>query len=258
MARKTQIVNDQYYHIYNRGVDKRRIFMEDKHYYRFIHGLYEFNDSDTINNLNWRFNNNYGFPKPIVEKKKRKRLVDILCFCLMPTHFHLILKQLIDKGISKFMQKLGAGYANYFNEVQKRTGAFFEGRFKSILIENDEYLMSLSRYIHLNCVDLVEPKWHETGIKNLEAAKQFLENYKWSSYLDYIGKKNVPSVINPEFILSYFKGKKEYCKFTNDWMESDMCRNSRRPIQGHPACGADLERFHKIIERKLPSPVSNV
>lgn len=221
MMRKTQFVNDQYYHIYNRGVDKRKIFLEDKYYHRFIHDLYELNDLDVITNLNWRFNTGYGSPAPIVSKK-RKRLVEIVCFCLMPNHFHLILKQLIEKGISKFMQKLGTGYVNYFNEKQKRTGVLFEGRFKSILIENDEYLMHLSRYIHLNCVDLVEPKWCEIGIKNLEAAKQFLERYKWSSYLDYIGKKNVPSVIDTEFILGYFKGKKECRDFTNDWMGNDI------------------------------------
>ncbi|MBU1913181.1 MAG: transposase, partial [Candidatus Omnitrophica bacterium] len=141
---------------------------------------------------------------------------------LMPTHFHLILKQLIDKGISKFMHKLGTGYVNYFNEEQKRTGALFEGRFKSILIENDEYLMHLSRYIHLNCIDLVEPKWKENGIKNWENASEFLRNYKWSSYLDYIGRDNVPSVIDNEFLLGYFDNKKEYSQFVVNWMHDDI------------------------------------
>lgn len=231
MTRKTHFANDHYYHIYNRGVDKRRIFLENKQYYRFIHDLYEFNDSDAVTNLSWRLHYyrsresivDYRFPTSIVPMvKKRKELVEIVCFCLMPNHFHLILKQLIEKGISKFMHKLGTGYANYFNEVQKRTGALFEGRFKSILIENDEYLMHLSRYIHLNCIDLIEPEWKEEGIKDLKAANRFLEAYKWSSYLDYIGKRNMPSVINTDFLLDYFGNNGEYRCFTTSWLQGDV------------------------------------
>jgi len=223
MTRKTQFANDQYYHIYNRGVDKRQIFLQDKYYHRFIHDLYEFNDLNIVTNVNWRFNDiqHYGSPAPIV-KKERKRLVDIVCFCLMPNHFHLILKQLIDNGISKFMHKLGTGYVNYFNEVQDRTGVLFEGRFKSILIENDEYLMHLSRYIHLNCIDLIDPKWKENGIKKWGNANEFLGSYKWSSYLDYIGKDNVPSVISNEFLLGYFDNRKAYSQFVVNWMHDDM------------------------------------
>ena len=232
MTRKTQFANDQYYHIYNRGVDKRQIFLQHKHYHRFIHDLYEFNDLNAVTNVNRRFSTTDGSPTPIsstidgsrasISIKKRERLVEIVCFCLMPTHFHLILKQLIDKGISKFMHKLGTGYVNYFNGEQKRTGTLFEGRFKSILIENDEYLMHLSRYIHLNCIDLIEPKWKENGIKNWENAVEFLRNYKWSSYLDYIGRDNVPSVIDNEFLLGYFDNKKEYSQFVVNWMHDDI------------------------------------
>jgi len=141
----------------------------------------------------------------------------------MPNHFHLILKQLVEKGISKFMQKLGTGYANYFNEKQERTGALFEGRFKSILIEDHGYLKHLSRYIHLNCIDLIEPNWKENGIEDWEAANEFLNNYKWSSYLDYIGKKNVPSVINTSLLLDYFrKNKEEYRRFTVSYLRDDV------------------------------------
>jgi len=232
MTRKTQFANDQYYHIYNRGVDKRQIFLQHKHYYRFIHDLYEFNDLNVAIEVRLPIGSrtsidHHGSLTPVgsrasISRKKRERLVEIVCFCLMPTHFHLILKQLIDKGISKFMHKLGTGYVNYFNGEQKRTGTLFEGRFKSILIENDEYLMHLSRYIHLNCIDLIEPKWKENGIKNWENAVEFLRNYKWSSYLDYIGRDNVPSVIDNEFLLGYFDNKKEYSQFVVNWMHDDI------------------------------------
>ncbi|MBU4342669.1 MAG: transposase [Candidatus Omnitrophica bacterium] len=219
MLRKTQFANDHYYHIYNRGVDKRKIFLENKHYYRFIQGLYEFNDLDVVTNVNWRLFN-YGSPAPIV--KKRKRLVEIICFCLMPSHFHLILKQLVENGISKFMHKLGTGYANYFNEVQDRTGSLFEGRYKSILIEEDRYFVHLSRYIHLNCIGLIEPKWKECGIKDWEKVNKFLERYRWSSYLDYVEKSNMPSLVNTDFILNYFGSKEKYRQFTSGWLHDDI------------------------------------
>ncbi len=216
--RKVQFANGYYYHVYNRGVDKRKIFLGRQHYYRFLHGLYEFNNQKATINFNWRFN--YQSPASIVEKG-RELLVDIICFSLMSNHFHLILRQVTEGGISKFMQKLGTGYAKYFNQTYQRTGALFEGRFKAILIEKEEYLVHLSRYIHLNCVELIEPTWKEKGIKNWKSAKKFLDQYKWSSYLDYVGRHNFPSVINKEFLLSYFGSEENYRKFTNSWLRKD-------------------------------------
>ena len=216
--RKVQFANGYYYHVYNRGVDKRKIFLGHQHYYRFLHGLYEFNNQKATINFNWRFN--YQSPTSIV-KKRRSLLVDIICFSLMPNHFHLILKQVTEGGISKFMQKLGTGYAKYFNQIYQRTGALFEGRFKAILIEKDEYLVHLSRYIHLNCVELIEPTWKEKGIKNWKSVKKFLAQYKWSSYLDYVGRHNFTSVINKEFLVNYFGSEENYRKFTNSWLRKE-------------------------------------
>lgn len=216
--RKVQFATGDYYHVYNRGVDKRKIFLGRQHYYRFILGLYEFNNQKATVNFNWRFN--YQSPTSIVEKR-RSLLVDIICFSLMPNHFHLILRQLTEGGISKFMQKLGTGYAKYFNRIYQRTGTLFEGRFKAILIEKDEYFVHLSRYIHLNCVGLIEPAWKEKGIKNWKSAKKFLNQYKWSSYLDYAGRHNFPLLVNKEFLLNYFGSEENYRKFTNSWVRND-------------------------------------
>lgn len=209
--RKTPLVTDSYYHVYNRGVDKRKIFLDDTYYYRFIHGLFRFNRDD--------------------RGSTSERSVDIICFCLMPNHFHLILKQIRENGITKFMQKIGTGYTMYFNQRCQRTGSLFEGRFKTILIEEDEYLIHLSRYIHLNPIDLVEPDWKEEGIKDRRKADKFLEQYKWSSYLDYTGKRNFPSIINKKFLLNYFKSD-DYLKFMRlnlerfnlERMEKDLTR----------------------------------
>lgn len=216
------LVPGKFYHIYNRGVEKRDIFMDDKDYFRFIHDLYEFNDQDPVCNLNFRFKSNYGNPIPIVPKG-RKLLVNILCFCLMPNHFHLILEPLVDeKSISLFMQKLGAGYTNYFNLKYKRVGPLFQSKFKAIEIDNENYLLHLSRYQHLNPLELIEPNWKEEGIKNLKKAKEFLKSYRWSSYLDYIGIKNFPSITQRDLINSYFKKPSEYKNFITDFLPKDL------------------------------------
>ena len=220
--RKVTFVNNQFYHVYNRGVEKRDIFMNEKDYLRFVHDLYEFNDQDIVINSQYYY---YRSPAPIVGKlrsKGRKLLVNILCFCLMPNHYHLILEQLVNDGIFRFMQKLGTGYTNSFNLKYERVGSLFQGRYKAIHINKESYLLHLSRYIHLNPVELIEPNWEENGIKNWKKVNEFLESYRWSSYLDYIGKKNFPSVINKELISGYFDTPEEYKKFVMSWLVDDM------------------------------------
>ena len=97
---------------------------------------------------------------------KRKLLVEILVFTLMPNHFHLLLKQKQENGISKFMHKLGVGYSMYFNQKYERTGSLFQGTYKAIPVNNDSYFIHLPYYIHLNPLDLIEPKWKNGEIKN--------------------------------------------------------------------------------------------
>lgn len=220
---KTIFATDHVYHIYNRGIEKRDVFLNNKDYYRFIHDLYEFNDKKPVINTNFYFNQNLNYrgPTPIV--RKRDLLVDILCFCLMPNHFHLLLRQRIEGGISLFMQKLGGGYTTYFNKKYDRSGVLFQGRHKAVYVDNESYFTHLSRYIHLNPVDLIEPGWKEKGIQNWEKVNQFLESYKWSSYQDYIGKKNVPSLLDKNDIIQTFNNHADdYKKFVNGWLAQDF------------------------------------
>ncbi|MEA3272907.1 MAG: transposase [Patescibacteria group bacterium] len=223
--RQVQFVEEEYYHIYNRGVDKRKIFMGDEHKdrYRFLHDLFEFNDEKYAPAFCRR---NLDTRCPTVGSADlRKRLVEIICFCLMPNHFHLILKQLKEGGISAFMHKMGQGYAKYFNRKYDRSGALFQGAFQAVHVRTDEQMMHLSRYIHLNPVDIFQPKWKENGINDLKGIRDFLKNYRWSSYLDYIGTKNYPSLINREFIMkSYFKDEKDYEKFVMSGLEEDLSK----------------------------------
>lgn len=219
--RKTIFANNEYYHIYNRGVDKRKIFLDRNDYIRFIHDLYEFNDENPAIQYS-RLPKDVGDSVSNVEKKPRKKLVEIICFCQMPNHFHLILRQLTTNGITKFMHKLGTGYTNAFNLKTERSGALFQGTFKSVHIENETYLTHLSRYVHLNPVELNEPEWKKEGIKNWKIVNQFLEEYRWSSYPDYIDKNNFPSITNRKLLLDIFDNEKEYRKFIKEWLVKDL------------------------------------
>lgn len=200
------LTTDNFYHIYNRGVEKRDVFLDQHDYSRFVHGLFEFNDENASPNIFRRFPayhpHNEGNPTSLTPAKKM--LVDIVCFCLMPNHFHLLVRQRTDHGVSKFMQKLGVGYTNYFNTRYERSGVLFQGKFKSVPVERDTYLTHLSRYIHLNPVDLIEPKWKENGIGNWQIVKKHLLSYPWSSYSDYTGAPRFASTIRKDFLMEYF------------------------------------------------------
>jgi len=208
--------NNQIYHVYNRGVEKRQIFMDNFDYFRFIHDLFEFNDTAPAG----RFSE-FVTPK-VMQNKKRDLLVEILCFCLMPNHFHLILRQRVNNGITDFMKKIGLGYAMYFNRKNMRVGSLFQGRFKAILVENNEYLLHLSRYIHLNPLELIESEWKKVGIRNWSKKKDFLESYRWSSYLDYINKDNFPSISSRELLLSCIGTNKQYKQFVENFIVGDL------------------------------------
>jgi len=204
--KKPNFISGNIYHIYNRGVEKRDIFMEDLDYFRFIHDLFVFNNIDAV------------LPMEI-QPPKRKLMVEILAFALMPNHFHLLIRQKEKEGIVKFMQKLGTGYTMYFNQKYERVGSLFQGRFKAVAVLKEKHLLYLPFYTHLNCLDLIEPDWRNGKIENFKKAIKFLESYRWSSYLDYIGKKNFPSVTQKQFLLKCFGGEKEYKKSTVEWLK---------------------------------------
>jgi putative transposase len=177
--------NGYFYHIFNRGVDKRDIFLEDKHYRRFLFSMREFNDENSTINILRRLNRaGEGNPMSLSPTKKDP-LVKIVCYCLMPNHFHFILKQIKDKGISKFLQKLEIGYTKYFNQKYERSGVLFQGKFKAVLVDKDNYFNHLVRYIYLNPIDLVDPEWKEKGLKDWRKTIAALKSYKWTDCNDY-------------------------------------------------------------------------
>ena len=201
------------------------IFKNDPDRYRAIFSLYEFNNDKAIIIRDRRKqrtmikNIKTVRGRASVDSRKRDIFVEILAFCFMPNHIHLLLKQIKDDGISKFMRKLGTGYAGYFNKKYDRKGYLFQGRFKSAHIKNEHQLRVIFSYIHTNPVSLVEAKWKEEGIGDFKKAIKFLENYRWSSYLDYIGKGNFPSVTERSFLSEVMGSEKGCTSFVNDWIK---------------------------------------
>jgi putative transposase len=218
------------YHVLNRGVDKRKIFMDGGDYFRFIHDLFEFNDTEPVNNATYYFRKSkssqykdVGRPYIKGEKRKirKKFFVEILAFCLMPNHYHLLLKPVVENGVAQFMKKINGGYAKYFNDKYERSGALFQGRYKLVPITEEKHFIHLPYYIHLNPLDLVVPEWRERKIRTSDVhnVMKFLEKYRWSSYLDYIGKKNFPSVTQREFLTKFLGGPEQYKKDTIKWLK---------------------------------------
>jgi putative transposase len=196
--RSVPLVNNEIYHIFNRGVAKLPIFEEYTDQLHLLRTLYyyQFNGpKPKLSHLN-RFST--------FNLEGREKIVEILCYCFMPNHFHLMIKQLTEGGISEFMRKVSDSYTKFLNTKYKRVGPLFQGPFKSVLVENDQQLTHLSRYIHLNPV-----------VANLEKNP---ESYQFSSFKDYLNE-DLEGWINKKVILSLFSSPLEYEKFTLDQVD---------------------------------------
>lgn len=206
-----QYLENGYYHIYNRGVEKRNIFLDDQDYRVFLHLLKFFLSPSEIQEKH-PLTDLTGF-NPVRLRPLRTLFgeIDLLVYCLMPNHYHLLAKQASRMGITKFVRKISTTYAMYFNRRYKRVGHLFQGAYKAALIENDAYLLHLSRYIHLNSVAL-------TGSNPV--------NYPYSSYGYYLGLKS-SEWIKPKFILDYFESNpillpkdiNSYQRFVEDYLQ---------------------------------------
>lgn len=189
--RKFAPVNEELYHIFNRGTEKRHIFLNKKDCERFIVNLILFNtQQEPISNLS-RYNLESAF-----KKIPNDPLVKIHAFSLLPNHFHLMIEQLIDNGIARFMHKIEMGYSHYFNKLHSRSGNLFQGTYKMIYIDNNAYRLYLPIYIHLNPLELLdsEKHWKEKGIKDKTNSLNFLKNYQWSSLGEYLGLNSMPFI----------------------------------------------------------------
>lgn len=197
MRRKIKFEPGKIYHIYNRGVAKCSICDGEGDSWRFLQGLCLFNDVKSAANVLWQLERDRGrltlniLKDYVIDQgTERKSLVRIMAYCIMPNHFHLLVEELIENGIIKFMQRFGAGYVRYFNNKHNRVGGLFQGRFKAIPVENENYLLYLLVYINvINPGQLVEPNLKEEGVKDIKKVLDFTKEFPWGTHQEYIGKR---------------------------------------------------------------------
>jgi putative transposase len=224
-SRNISFVPGEYYHIYNRGNSKQKIFRDKEDYERFVKYLYLHNSKKNV-----------VFRDDIVEQSldafafdRGDQLVSIGAWVLMPNHFHIYLSfshmsDIWEDGtknnITEFMRKLSTSYVKYFNAKYERTGGLFEGAFKAIHINKDNQAKYLFSYIHLNPVKLIQKDWKERGIKDKRRAVEFLNQYAWSSYKDYAGEQRTEGLIlNREDFLNYFPKISDFKKEIIEWLQ---------------------------------------
>jgi len=216
MERKFVFSEGEFYHVYNRGVDKRTIFQNDSDYRHFVRSLYLLNNKNPIVIRDVSRGLPYG---ELFKLDKGENLADVGAYCLMPNHFHLLLKEKESGGISNFLLKMLTSYSSSFNKKYGRTGSLFEGPFGAEHLDSDNYLKYMHAYIHLNPVKLIDHDWKEKGIINMAKTKDFLYNYKYSSYSDYLGINRAEGrILNREAFPEYFFDKKEFEDFVSDWL----------------------------------------
>ncbi|MBI4692329.1 MAG: transposase [Candidatus Terrybacteria bacterium] len=212
---------EEIYHVFNRGTDKRNTFLNKKDYERFIVNLILFNTiKEPIRNIS-RYNIDIA-----CKKIPNNSLVKIHAFSLLPNHFHLILEQVEKNGIARFLHRIEMGYSHYFNKINSRSGNLFQGAYKIIHINNDSYRLYLPLYIHLNPLDLLETEknWKEKGIRNKIKAVDFLKNYSWSSLGEYLKIRSLPFVSRDIFD-SLYRSPQEWEDALKDWLPDhiQMC-----------------------------------
>jgi len=179
---------DEWYHCFTRGVDKRRTFQSTSDYKRFLQILYLSNSDQATQRSNFLTMQH----EKILSQKRGQPLVSIGAYCIMPNHFHILLQEIKEGGIARFMQKVGISYAMYFNIKNQRIGNLFVKPFRSRHIADDQYLRYVAQYIHLNPAELFDRNWKSAGAKNIQKMDADLRKYPYSSLYDYY------EVVRPE------------------------------------------------------------
>ena len=219
MTRTIKFAPKEFYHLYNRGTEKRDICTSSKDYERFLALMFLCNQSEVPARTRGK-----TLPE-LTAFQTGSELIDIAVYCLMPNHIHILAKEKEENGISKFMQKLMTGYTMYFNKKYERTGVLFQGTFKATHANNDPYLSYLVSYIHLNPIKLIEPEWKEIGINDLNLAEKYLNNFKYSSYLDYQDQERIEkNIINKNSLPKYFKSRLDFRKSVIEWLSYPHAR----------------------------------
>lgn len=206
--RKQVFALNEYYHLYNRGTEKRVIFLEKKDYEHFLFLMYICNTAKSIELRS--IGNNFD---------RGETIVDIGAYCLMPNHFHILVHEKIENGISTYMRKLLTGYSMFFNKKYKRTGKLYEGVFKSTHIGTDRYFKYLYSYIHLNPAKLIDKKWRENINRDVTNLLKYVFSYAYSSLAEYKNEKF--KIVEPTQFPAYFMSSIDHKNELFEWLHSD-------------------------------------
>lgn len=210
---------EEYYHIFNRGMQKQPIFVTDADRIRFLFLVLTFQGKDTIPNISRALKlyvqgRTLNVGEKFTDKILGGRIVELVAFCLMPNHFHLLLKEKLEGGIAKYMQRVLTAYTMYFNIRHDKSGHLFQGSYKSVFMKDDRQLMYVSTYIHKNCHELKEWKRKE-------------DKYPWSSFQDYISENRWGKLLSNDIILDRYPENKrgdsyKYFVKTSPAKENDL------------------------------------
>jgi len=227
--RKIIFANDEYFHIFNRGANNQEIFLDDEDFWKFFNGLRDLNNTtyyeDRMTALglyphNCKALGALQFQELRSFLAEKKKIVEIVSYSLNPNHFHLILKQLVDKGISYLMHKLGMSYTNNFNKKYNHSGHVFQGPFKAVHIDSNDYLLWLAGYVNGNI-----------EIHNLARA----DNYNWSSYralCKALGALQPPSPLSvlggTDIILSQFQTADDFKDMVKTVIQESRAKKEMR------------------------------
>lgn len=205
-GREIPLITNEIYHVLNRGVASQPTFQNKKDYQRAFEAIFYYQfQSPPLKYSKFLELSNFSRQQILADLKKQKQfLVEILAYCFMPNHFHLILRQSSENGISKFMSNFTNSYTRYFNTKNKRNGPLFQGKFKAIRVETEEQFLHLSRYVHLN-------PYSSYVVKSLKE----LEEYPFSSLSEFLGKTK-SNFCAKEPILANFKNPAAYQEFVFD------------------------------------------
>lgn len=203
--RKQSFAPGEYYHLYNRGTEKRIIFLDEQDYGYFLYLMYICNTTKSIK------------LRDVDENFDREEtIVNIGAYCLMPNHFHILVHEKKEGGISKYTLKLMTGYSMYFNKKYKRTGKLYEGVFKSVHAGRDTYMKYLYSYIHLNPAKLINKNWKENKNRNISKLLDYIFSYPYSSIKEYVNKKF--RILSPSDFPTYFKNPEDHRRELFEWL----------------------------------------
>lgn len=214
-------------HVFNRGNRKEDIVRDDIDRWRFLQTLFYFNDefspANPFRTLNEILGSDFNDGRVLIwpnEWPRQNRLVDIIAFILKDNHYHLVLQEIKEGGVARFMHKFGTGITNRFNTRHKETGRLFQGAYKARRVEDDNYLKYLNVYLHIKNIFELYPGGNQKASREFEKAYQFAAQYPYASLCGYVhDEPNIRKIISSNLLDSEFSNEEEFKKFAQECIE---------------------------------------